>query len=98
MSRLRTTSGRGTASRVISGIGVVFALIEILYILMIVLGANQGNAFFKFIQSLAEPLALFFPGLFGTGNFNLDVFLNYGLAAVFWLVVTGILARVVARY
>jgi hypothetical protein len=98
MSRLRTTSGRGTASRVISGIGVVFALIEILYILMIILGANQGNAFFKFVQSLAEPLALFFPGLFGTGNYNLDVFLNYGLAAVFWLVVTGILARAVSRY
>ncbi|WP_045312792.1 hypothetical protein [Lentzea aerocolonigenes] len=98
MSRLRTTSGRGTASRVISGIGVVFALIEILYILMIVLGANQANAFFKFVQSLAEPLALFFPGLFHTGNFNVDVLLNYGLAAVFWLVVTGILARAVSRY
>ncbi|GAA3621670.1 hypothetical protein GCM10022267_04850 [Lentzea roselyniae] len=82
----------------ISGIGVVFALIEILYILMIVLGANQANAFFKFIQSLAEPLALFFPGLFATGNYNVDVLLNYGLAAVFWLVVTGILARVVSRY
>ena len=54
----------------ISGIGVVFALIEILYILMIVLGANQANAFFKFVQSLAEPLALFFPGLFATGNYN----------------------------
>ncbi|KJK48020.1 hypothetical protein UK23_18420 [Lentzea aerocolonigenes] len=82
----------------ISGIGVVFALIEILYILMIVLGANQANAFFKFVQSLAEPLALFFPGLFHTGNFNVDVLLNYGLAAVFWLVVTGILARAVSRY
>ena len=98
MSRLRTTSGRGTASRVISGIGVVFALIEILFILMIVLGANPANAFFRFIQSLADPLALFFPGLFNTGNFNLDVFLNYGLAAVFWLVVTGLIARVVSRY
>lgn len=98
MSRLRTTNGRGTASRVISGIGVVFALIEVLFILMIVLGANPANAFFRFIQSLADPLALFFPGLFNTGNFNLDVFLNYGLAAVFWLVVTGILARAVSRY
>ncbi|MCP2245640.1 hypothetical protein [Lentzea aerocolonigenes] len=98
MSRLRTTSGRGTASRVISGIGALFALIEVLYILMIVLGANQANAFFKFIQSLAEPLALFFPGLFNTGNYNVDVFLNYGLAAVFWLVVTGLLARAVSRY
>jgi hypothetical protein len=83
---------------VISGIGVVFALIEILYILMIVLGANQANAFFRFIASLAEPLALFFPGLFNTGNYNVDVLLNYGLAAVFWLVVTGILARAVSRY
>ena len=98
MARLRTYSGRGTASRVISGIGVVFALIEILYILMIVLGANQDNAFFRFIRALAEPLALFFPGLFDTGNYNVSVFLNYGLAAVFWLVVTGILARAVARY
>ncbi|MFD5829918.1 hypothetical protein [Lentzea sp. NPDC060358] len=98
MSRLRTTSGRGTASRVISGIGVLFAFIEILYILMVVLGANPANAFFGFIKSLADPLALFFPGLFQTGNMNLDVFLNYGLAAVFWLVVTGILARAVSRY
>ncbi|MFD9703052.1 hypothetical protein [Lentzea sp. NPDC059081] len=98
MSRLRTTSGRGTASRVISGIGVLFAFIEILYILMVVLGANPANAFFGFMRSLADPLALFFPGLFQTGNFNLDVFLNYGLAAVFWLVVTGILARAVSRY
>lgn len=98
MARLRTSSGRGTASRVISGIGVVFALIEVLFILMNVLGANAANAFYKFIQSLAEPLALFFPGLFNTGNFNLDVFLNYGLAAVFWLVVTGLIARAVSRY
>ncbi|GGM99037.1 hypothetical protein GCM10011609_41600 [Lentzea pudingi] len=82
----------------ISGIGVVFALIEVLFILMNVLGANAANAFYRFIQSLAEPLALFFPGLFQTGNFNLDVFLNYGLAAVFWLVVTGLIARAVSRY
>jgi hypothetical protein len=98
MSRLRTTSGRGTASRVISGIGVVFALIEVVYILMLILDANTANAFFRFIAALAEPLALFFPGLFQTGNNNVDVLLNYGLAAVFWLVVTGILARLVYRY
>lgn len=98
MSRLRTTSGRGTASRVISGIGAVFALIEVIYILMLILDANTANAFFRFIAALAEPLALFFPGLFQTGNNNVDVLLNYGLAAVFWLVVTGILARLVYRY
>jgi hypothetical protein len=75
----------------------IFALIEAIYILLIVLGANGANAFVGFIRSLAEPLALFFPGLFSTGNFNLDVILNYGLAAVFWLVVGSIIARIIGR-
>ncbi|GAA3891223.1 hypothetical protein GCM10022243_65150 [Saccharothrix violaceirubra] len=100
MSRWRSTrtgSGTFTAARIISGIGAVFALIEVLYILMILFGANQGNAFFRFVQSLAEPLALFFPGLFDLGNYNLGVLLNYGLAAVFWLVLTGFIARLVTR-
>ena len=82
-------------ARVISGIGALFALIEVVYALMLIFGANQANAFFGFIRSIAEPLALFFPGLFNPGNYDLAVILNYGLAAVFWLVVTGIIARVV---
>ncbi|WP_461123947.1 hypothetical protein [Saccharothrix stipae] len=99
MSRWRTStrSGSFTAARVISGVGAVFALIEVLYILMILFGANPANAFFRFIQQLAEPLALFFPGLFQLGNANLDLIINYGLAAVFWVVVTSLLARLVAR-
>jgi hypothetical protein len=95
--RWHVSSGRGTAARVVFGVTAVFALIEALYILMIILGANTANGFFVFIRSLAEPLALFFPGLFATGNFNLDVILNYGLAAVFWLVVGSILARIIGR-
>ena len=60
-------------------------------------GANAANGFFIFIRSLADPLALFFPGLFPVSNPDLAVILNYGLAAVFWLVVSGIIARLVAR-
>ena len=93
--RWHVTNGRGTAARVVFGVASIFALIEAVYILLIVLGANAGNGFYLFIKSLAEPLALFFPGLFGTGNFNLDVILNYGLAAVFWLVVGSIIARII---
>ena len=94
--RWAASSGRGTAARVITGIGALFAVIEVVYILMILFGANRGNGFFQFIQSLAEPLALFFPGLFTLSSYDLSVILNYGLAAVFWLVVTGIIARFVA--
>jgi hypothetical protein len=96
-SRWAVSSGRGTAARVITGIGVLFALIEVVYILMILFGANQTNAFFQFISSIAEPLALFFPGLFAIDNYNLAVIVNYGLAAVFWIVVTGFIARLVSR-
>jgi hypothetical protein len=94
--RWHATSGRGTAARVVFGVTALFALIEAVYILLIVLGANAANGFFTFIKSLAEPLALFFPGLFATGNYNLDIILNYGLAAVFWLVVGAILARIIS--
>jgi hypothetical protein len=99
MTRWRTStrSGNYTAARVIRGVGAVFALIEVLYIVMILFGANPANAFFRFVQQLAEPLALFFPGLFQLGNANLDLIVNYGLAAVFWIVVASLLARVVAR-
>ncbi len=86
------------AARIISGVGTLFALIEGVYILMLVLNADQSNKFFTFIKGIAEPLALFFPGLFHTGTRNLDIVLDYGLAAVFWLVVTGFIARMLARY
>ncbi|RZQ60604.1 hypothetical protein [Amycolatopsis suaedae] len=98
MSRLRTSTGnRVAAARVITGVGAVFAVIEALYILMILLGANAANGFFQLVKSVAEPLALFFPGLFTLDSHEIGVLINYGLAAVFWLVVTGLLARLIAR-
>ncbi len=91
--RWHGTSSRGTAARIVTGIGALFALIEVIYILLIVLGANASNAFVKFIGSMAEPLALFFPGLFPIADYKLNVLVNYGLAAVFWLVVASLIAR-----
>jgi hypothetical protein len=95
---MTTRTASGTAARVISLVGAVFALIEVIYILLILFGASATNGFFKFISSLAEPLALFWPGLFPIDNYQLNVIVNYGLAAVFWLVVAGILARLVGRW
>lgn len=97
MSPWRTTTRRNTAVRVITAIGAIFAGIEVLYMIMVLAGANAGNAFFIFIKSLAVPLALFWPGLFNVGNASLQVILDFGLAAVFWLVITGIIARFASR-
>jgi hypothetical protein len=95
-SRAYGARGYGIA-RIITGIGALFALIEVVYILLIVFGANQATGFFSFLKSIAEPLALFFPGLFSPSNYDLAIVVNYGLAAVFWLVVTGIVARILGR-
>ena len=97
MSPWRTTTSRNTAVRVITTIGAIFAILEVLYMIMVLAGANAGNAFFIFIKSLAVPLALFFPGLFPVSNPDLAVILDFGLAAAFWLVVTGIIARFAGR-
>lgn len=95
MATRRAYTGRYTAARIITGIGALFALIEVIFILLNLFGANAGNAFYKFIQSIAVPLALFFPGLFTVQNHAWDVILTYGLAAIFWIVVTGFIARFV---
>jgi len=41
--------------------------------------------------------ALWFHDLFNAGNVALNLIVNYGLAIVFWLVVTRIIAGLVAR-
>lgn len=89
-------TNEGTA-RIIGGVGTLFAIVEAAYILLFVLGADQTNKLFTLIKSWADPLALFFPGLFHTDSVKLDVVINYGLAAIFWLVVTSFLAGMVAR-
>jgi hypothetical protein len=97
MTTRRTYAGRYSAARVITGIGALFAAIEVLYVLLVLLDANPGNAFYRFIQSIAVPLSLFFQGLFTVSNHVWEILLTYGLAAVFWLVVAGIIARFVAH-
>ena len=51
MTTRRTLSSRYSVARVIAGIGALFALIEVVYALMLIFGANQANAFFGFIRS-----------------------------------------------
>ncbi|MEU6558453.1 hypothetical protein [Nocardia nova] len=99
MYRYRThrTPRTGGPAAIVQTVGGVLALIEVVYILLQIFDANQTNRFFTFVKGLAEPLALFFPGLFTTGSRDWDIIVNYGLAAVFWLVVAGIIARVLAR-
>lgn len=85
------------AANIISAIGAIIAIILVAHVLFTLFGANPGNALVTFVRQWASILALWFHDLFTTGNATLDLIVNYGLAIVFWLVVTGLLARLVAR-
>ncbi|MQY21901.1 hypothetical protein [Nocardia macrotermitis] len=97
MDRYRRAPGRGPVGALISAVGSIFALIEIVHMLMLLFGVNPVNRIFTVITSLAESLALFFPGLFDTGNHELNIVVDYGLAAAFWLLAAGLVARIFGR-
>lgn len=90
-------SGRATAGTVVRVIGTIIAVILVAHILFALLGANPDNPLVVWVAQWAGALALWFGNLFATGSEALNVILNYGLAAVFWLVVTGLIARVLYR-
>jgi len=98
MDSYRRLHRRGPVGALVSAVGSIFALIEIVHMLMLLFGVNSTNRLVSVITSLAESLALFFPGLFDTGNHELNIVVGYGLAAAFWLLVAGIVARVLGRF
>ncbi|RMI30216.1 hypothetical protein EBN03_23055 [Nocardia stercoris] len=80
----------------VSAVGSAFALIEVIYIVLQIAKANPANGAYQFVQRMADPLALFFPGLFTFSEPDLTVMANYGAAAVFWVIVSGLIARALA--
>jgi hypothetical protein len=90
-------SGRGTAAAIINAVGTVIAVVIALHVVFALVGTNPTNPVVGFIGQWANAFALWFRDLFATGNGTVDLIVNYGIAAVFWLFVTGLLARLVRR-
>lgn len=92
---------RATAVGLVAGLvrwaGLVVALILVIHVLLTVGHANPDNGITVFFGDAAEPLALAFRNLFTPENPELRVLVNYGLAALFWLIVSGIVARLIRR-
>lgn len=77
--------------------GLIVAIVLVVHVLLTVGNANPGNGITVFFADWAEPLALGFRTLFTPENEELRVLVNFGLAALFWLIVSGILARLLRR-
>ncbi|MGH3760039.1 hypothetical protein [Actinophytocola sp.] len=102
-SRQRRSAGEVRASVVgvlaglVRWVGLVFAIILVVHVLLTVGNANPDNGITVFFADAADPLALAFRNLFTPENAELRVLVNYGLAALFWLVVSAVLARLIRR-
>jgi hypothetical protein len=83
---------------VIRWIGLVFALILVIHVVLTVGSANPANGITGFFADWADPIAIGFKDLFTPADPKLFVLVNYGLAALFWLIVSTVLAKIVRRF
>lgn len=87
----------GVLAGVVRWVGLIFAVVLVVHVLLTVGNANPDNGITKFFSATADPLALAFKSLFTPDNAQLRVLVNYGLAALFWLIVSSVLSRLVRR-
>lgn len=87
----------GVLAGVVRWVGLAFAVVLVIHVLLTVGGANPDNGITRFFDTVADPLALAFKSLFTPENAELRVLVNYGLAALFWLIVSSVVARLIRR-
>jgi hypothetical protein len=102
-----TDTGPATRARVVglvAGIvrwaGLLAAVVLVVHVVLTIGDANPNNWITGFFADLADPLVLGFKDLFLSNpddDANLRVLVNYGLAALFWLVVSAVLSRLIRR-
>jgi hypothetical protein len=95
----RRTGGRvaSIVASIVRWVGLIFAALLVIHVIFTVGSANPDNGIVSFVKSWANGLALGFDDLFTPSDEKLRVLVNYGIAAIFWLVVSGVLAKVIRR-
>lgn len=97
MSTETRSSVVGVMAGVVRWAGLLIALVLVVHVLLAVGGANPDNGITEFFSTTADWFVLAFKDLFTPENAKLRVLVNYGLAALFWLIVSSVLARLVGR-
>lgn len=91
------TRGGLVLANVLRAIGLFIVTVLVVHIILVLLDANPANAFASFISYLANVFDLGLSDLFLPPNEKLRVALNYGVAAVIWLVITTLVTRLARR-
>lgn len=78
-------------------VGLLFAVVLVLHVVFVIGQANPDNGIVSFVQNWAEWVSLGFKDLFTPQDPNLRVLVNYGIAALFWLIVSALVSRLIRR-
>jgi hypothetical protein len=92
-----TARGAGAVARVLRTIGYAIVAVLVLHIVLTLLQANPANVVAALIARLAGTFDLGLSNLFLVDDPTLAVLLNYGAAALAWLLITAVVVRLASR-
>lgn len=93
-----TTARVGDAvARVLRTIGYAIVAVLLLHIVLTLLQANPANTVAALVRNLAATFDLGLSNLFLVSDPMLNVLLNYGAAALAWLLITAVVVRLATR-
>ena len=87
--------GTGLLARVVQLVVSIVVLIVVAGILLVVLKANPANSIVSEVHSWAHSLAGPFDGMFSFHSANTAIAVNWGIAAVVYLLAGGLIARLI---
>jgi hypothetical protein len=88
---------RASIARAVMLIAGAAALVLVLGILLVVLEANRSNELVQLVRDAAGILAGPFDGLFTLDSNKAEKAVNWGIAAVVWLALGRLIARLLVR-
>ena len=89
--------GAGLLARVVQLVVSIVVLVIVAGILLVVLKANPANSIVSEVHNWAHSLAGPFDGMFSFHSANVAIAVNWGIAAVVYLIVGGLIARLLGR-
>lgn len=89
--------GLGLAARVIGLIAALVFLVIALGILLVVLDANPANGVVQVVTDAARFLVGPFDALFTFDDPQLQIAINWGIAAFVWLIIGALVATLLRR-
>jgi len=89
--------GAGLLARVVHLVVTVVVVIIVAGILLVVLKANPGNTIVSDVHGWARSLAGPFDGIFSFHSARVAIAVNWGIAAVIYLFVGGLIVRLIGR-